>query len=190
VVCGVGHETDFSIADFVADVRAPTPTAAAELVAQPRDLWLGALDTLAECLQQRMLARLDRLGQRLDFIGSRIGRPSARLARQQLRLASLAQRLQLSSQYLLKQRKQQVQAIQDQLPPLAVRAYKRHDENLQQLALRLDLLNPALVLQRGYAWLSSGDGQTISSVQQIHSGQAVRATLADGVVDLTVSAQN
>jgi exodeoxyribonuclease VII large subunit len=60
-------------------------------------------------------------------------------------------------------------------------------ERLQRAALRLDLLDPKLVLQRGFAWLSDAQGQAISSVGQTHEGQAVLATLADGVVDLRVA---
>jgi exodeoxyribonuclease VII large subunit len=66
LVSGVGHETDFTIADFCADLRAPTPTAAAELVSAPRATWLGALDLMDERLQRRARAALDALGQRLD----------------------------------------------------------------------------------------------------------------------------
>jgi exodeoxyribonuclease VII large subunit len=76
LVSGVGHETDFTIADFCADLRAPTPTAAAELVAQPRDAWLAALDQLESRVQGGMDRWLDRQGQRLDLAAQRLGRPS------------------------------------------------------------------------------------------------------------------
>jgi exodeoxyribonuclease VII large subunit len=84
----VGHETDFTIADFCADLRAPTPTAAAELVAQPREVWLGALDLLADRLESAVQRQLDLRHQRLDQAAQRLGRPSGLAAREQLRLAA------------------------------------------------------------------------------------------------------
>ena len=188
IVSGVGHETDFTIADFVADLRAPTPTAAAELVAQPRDVWLGALEGASKRLQDALFRQLDQQSQRLDLAASRLGRPSALMGRQRLRLASHAQRLQMSSMYLLKQNQQTLQRLESTLPEAFQRELSRQDERLQRADLRLGLLDPTLVLQRGYAWLSSAEGVPITSVRQTRAGQAVRATLADGTVDLTVSA--
>jgi exodeoxyribonuclease VII large subunit len=188
VVCGVGHETDFTMADFVADLRAPTPTAAAELVAQPRDAWLGALDLAARRLQDAAFRRLDQQSQRLDLTASRLGRPSALVGRQHLRLASVAQHLQTSSVNYLKQQRQAVQSLQNTLPSTLQRGLQRQDERVQRAALRLGLLDPSLVLQRGYAWLATQNGDTITSVQQTSPGQPLRATLADGTVDLRVTA--
>jgi len=187
IVCGVGHETDFTIADFVADLRAPTPTAAAELVAQPREVWLGAIDGAARRLQDAVFRRLDQQSQRLDLTASRLGRPSALVGRQRLRLASSAQRLQLSSHHFLKQRQQGLQGLQTTLPVAMQRGLSRREDRLQRASLRLGLLDPTLVLQRGYAWLTSQDGETITSVRQTRAGQLVRATLADGELDLTVT---
>ncbi len=187
VVCGVGHETDFTIADFVADLRAPTPTAAAELVAQPREVWLGALDGVARRLQDAVLRHIDRQSQRLDVTVSRLGRPSALVGRQRLRLASGAQRLQFSSLHFLKQRQQELQRLQTTLPDVLQRDLRRREDRLQRAALRLGLLDPTLVLQRGYAWLTGQNGESITSVRQTRPGQLVRATLADGAVDLIVS---
>lgn len=187
IVCGVGHETDFTIADFVADLRAPTPTAAAELVAQPREAWLGALDGAARRLREAVLRQIDRQSQRLDLTLSRLGRPSALVGRQRLHLASSAQRLQFAATHFLKQKQQDLQGLQTALPIALQRDLQRRDDRLQRASLRLSLLDPTLVLQRGYAWLTTSDGETITSVRQTRPGQAVRATLADGAVDLTVS---
>ena len=187
VVSGVGHETDFSIADFVADLRAPTPTAAAELVAQPREVWQGALAILERRLQTAAFRWLDGQAQRLDMTAGRLGRPSALVASHRLRLASAAQRLQVFSMHFLGRKQQALEALQARLPDAVHRRLDRQQERLARAALRLGLLDPTLVLRRGYAWLTDTQGQTVNSVRQITVGQAVRATLADGEVDLNVS---
>ncbi len=186
IICGVGHETDFTIADFVADLRAPTPTAAAELVAQPREAWLGALDQAQRRLSDAVLRQLDRQGQRLDRAVARLGRPSERLASQHLRLAASAQGLQSAARHFLQQKEQQLQRLNAQLPTALQRAWQQQAQRLDRAALRLNLLDPHLVLARGYAMLSDEEGNTLASCQQTAPGQAVKATLVDGTVDLRV----
>ncbi|WP_242473139.1 exodeoxyribonuclease VII large subunit [Rhodoferax fermentans] len=189
VICGVGHETDFSIADFVADLRAPTPTAAAELVAQPREAWLGALDAVQRRLQDALERHLDRQHQRLDNALARLGRPSAKLAGQKLRLSACAQRLQSGTRHTLQLRSQYLQRLAAQ-PPLALnRGLQTQSQRLERAELRLGLLDPHLVLERGYAWLSDAQGQAVTRVSQTHAGQALSATLMDGTVELTVTDQ-
>jgi len=187
IVCGVGHETDFTIADFVADLRAPTPTAAAELVAQPRDSWLSSIDALARRLQDAAFRQVDQHSQRVDLTIARMGRPSVLVGRQRMRLASTAQRLQFASLQFLKEKNQQLQAIQSSMPESLARGVQQKQVRLDRAGLRLGLLDPTLVLLRGYAWLSNPEGQTITSVKQTQIGQSLRATLADGQVDLIVS---
>jgi len=187
VISGVGHETDFTIADFCADLRAPTPTAAAELVAAPRDLWLGALDLLEERLRDAISARLDALSQRLDVAAGRLGRPSALVTRQQLRLAHHAQRLHYAVLSRTQRLAQTQQALQAELPLKFTRALVQRKERLERAALRLQLLDPALVLQRGYAWLTNEQGQAVTSVRGLAPGDAVRARLSDGTIDMTVN---
>jgi exodeoxyribonuclease VII large subunit len=186
VISGVGHETDFTIADFCADLRAPTPTAAAELVSAPRELWLGALALLEERLDEALSARLDALSQRLDLAASRLGRPSALAARQQVRLAHHAQRLHYAMLSRVQRLAQTRQSLELGVSVGFRSALTRHDERLDRAALRLQLLDPALVLQRGYAWLTTPDGLAVTSVQQLVPGYEVRARLADGSADLAV----
>ncbi|WP_422842673.1 exodeoxyribonuclease VII large subunit [Acidovorax sp. M2(2025)] len=186
LVCGVGHETDFSIADFCADLRAPTPTAAAELVAQPRDVWLGALGLLSDRLGDAVQRQLDLRHQRLDQAAARLGRPSGLVGRQQVQLARLAQQMQHGVLLKLQRLAQSQKALEADLGQSIGQALSRQRERLERAALRLDLLDPRLVLQRGYALLTDTQGGAVSSVRQTRPGDALRAQLADGVVDVTV----
>ena len=189
LICGVGHETDFTIADFCADLRAPTPTAAAELVAQPRAVWLGALDLMAERLADGVQRQLDTRHQRLDQAGARLGRPSGLVARQQMQLARLAQHMRHGVLLKLQRLAHTQQALGADLPVKLQRRLAQHADRLDRASLRLELLNPRVVLQRGYALLTDADGHAVTSVQQARPGDALRATLADGAVDVTVAAQ-
>ena len=186
LVSGVGHETDFPIADFCADLRAPTPTAAAELVAQPREVWLGALDLLADRLESAVQRQIDLRHQRLDQAAQRLGRPSGLAAREQLRLARCAQRLRHGMLLNLERLALKNQALEADLPIKVTRQLTQQSDRLERARLRLELLNPHLVLQRGYALLTDSHGHAVTSVGQARLGDALRATLADGVLDVTV----
>jgi exodeoxyribonuclease VII large subunit len=187
VVCGVGHETDFTIADFVADLRAPTPTAAAELVAEPRSTWLGALDLLQERLGDALQQQLDAHSQRLDLAAGRLGRPSGLVARQRLVLTAQSQRLRYALTHVLAAHRRDLQQRAGAWPQTMQRSLQQRQQRLERAGLRLQLLDPSLVLQRGYAWLTDEDGHTVTRVGQTRAGQALQATLADGKVDLTVT---
>ena len=186
IISGVGHETDFTIADFCADLRAPTPTAAAELVTQPRSVWLGALDLLTDRLQDGVQRHLDQRGQRLDQLAARLGRPSGLAVREQQRLAQLAERMRHATLLKLQQLTHNQKALEADFPYKLQRSLVDRHQRLERAALRLQLLDPRLVLQRGYALLSDAEGRTITSVHQAPPGTALRATLADGSLDLTV----
>lgn len=188
IVCGVGHETDFTIADFCADVRAPTPTAAAELCAQPQSVWLDTLGLIFSRIQNGVDRQLQSCSQRLDLAASRFSRPSHFVIRQQARLASHAQQLQHARLTALQRMTSQLQAVESRFPKAIAGAVQKQTLRLGHAQLRLELLNPRLVLQRGYAWLTDDQGRAITSVKQTRTGQPVRATLVDGEVDLTVCA--
>ncbi|WP_227494272.1 exodeoxyribonuclease VII large subunit [Ramlibacter pallidus] len=187
LVSGVGHETDFTIADFCADLRAPTPTAAAELAAQPLETWVSALGLLHERLQDATWRRLDRASQRLDQAAAHLGRPSTRTAQQHLRIERQAQRLRFALGARGQRAHDQLARAEERLRAGLAERMARSERRVERLEMRLQLLDPRLVLQRGYALLTdAASGHAITSVAQAQPGQAVRAALADGEVDLRV----
>ena len=188
IVSGVGHETDFTIADFCADVRAPTPTAAAELCAQPQALWIDVLALMLSRLQNGVDRQLQASNQRLDLATSRFSRPSHFVTRQMSRLAARAQDLQYAQRTTLGRLGDKLQAIERALPRAAAEAMRKQKSRLEQVGLGLEMLNPQVVLKRGYVWLADAGGLPITRASQTRMGQPVRATLVDGEVDMTVSA--
>lgn len=186
VICGVGHETDFTIADFCADLRAPTPTAAAELVAQPRELWCRALDSMEAQLQDAVLRRVDRQGQRLDQLSRQLGRPSGMVARQRLAQNTLGHRLRQAPLLRLQRLESDLASRTEHLAQTARMRLERAANRLERSALRLELLDPALTLQRGYAMLTDTHGVPVTRAARVSSGDALMAILVDGAVDVAV----
>ena len=189
IVCGIGHETDFTMADFVADVRAPTPTAAAEMASQPLQVWRDALTLMRDRLDSALHRHLDRHAQRIDTLAARLGRPSSRMTGHRLILSRFAQQLQFGRTHAVREHRQVLLRLVQRLPQAVSHDLDGRRERLARAQLRLDLLDPRLVLQRGYAWLTQENGQALTSVQNIHLGQSLMATLADGQVPLTVAGQ-
>ena len=188
VISGVGHETDFTIADFCADVRAPTPTAAAELSAQPQDVWLGVLGLMLSRIQEGVDRQLQSSSQRLDLAAARFARPSHFVTLQQARLSAQARELQHAGRAALSRVNTRLQSLEPGFPRAVASAVQKQQWQIKSAQLRLESLNPQLVLKRGYAWLADTKGHAITSVRQTRTGQLVRATLVDGEVDLNVAA--
>lgn len=187
VVVGVGHETDFTLADFVADLRAPTPTAAAELCSPARETRLGELAYLQERLSEAALGAIDQRAQRLDRLGQRLGRPSVRVHDSRQRLMGYEHRLR-SGILLTAQREQgRLKGVQNLLPQALRRALLQQVQRLQRCESALGHLDPQLVLERGYSYLTDAQGLAITRCHQTQPGQAVRAQLADGELGLTVN---
>jgi exodeoxyribonuclease VII large subunit len=186
LVCGVGHETDFTLADFAADLRAPTPTAAAELCAPTRDVRLGELVYLRERIGEEVHDSLDRRFEHLDRLNQKLGRPSGRLHQSRQQIAAFQHRLNSELRLNLQRHRNQVHALQTELPKALRRSMQQHEQRLERHAASLAMLDPHLVLERGYALLSDSKGMTITRTDQTRPGQAVRATLADGSLGLTV----
>lgn len=187
VVAGIGHETDFTIADFVADLRAPTPTAAAELVARPRAEWLAALGLLATRLVQAAQRQTDAGHQRLDGAAQRLGRPSGFVAAAQVQLAQQAQRLRHGALIKMQQLAQGQQALEADLSYVLECCMVAQAERLERAALCLQLLDPQQVLSRGYALLTDAQERVLVRASQVRTGAPVHARLAEGELDLTVA---
>ena len=185
IICGVGHETDFTIADFCADLRAPTPTAAAELCATERSVWLGAVELMQRQLQSAALGALDSQAQRLDIAAQRLGRPSDAASQQRLALQRLE--FALHRQTLLKTQllAQHFQGLERDLTIKTQDTLRRAHERTDRAERSLELLNPQRVLERGFALLQGEDGHVVGSVGAVKPGQRLKATLADGSVAVT-----
>ncbi len=186
IISGVGHETDFTLTDFVADLRAPTPTAAAEMVAMEGAQLLADCQLLQNALSDALTTSLDRMSQRLDWIANRLGRPSSRLKDQTARLMRMHQSLQYGFKSQVQVQKQMLSRHAEHLPRLLQQNLQlQHQRNLN-MGTRLGLLDPHLVLERGYAWLTDETGRALTHASDFQANQSVTASLADGQVNLQV----
>ncbi len=186
LVCGVGHETDITLADLAADLRAPTPTAAAELAAPARDEALARLQACQQGLQRAAQRRLQAQAQRLDMLALRLEQPGRVLARQQEGLHSLKRRLQAALQQRLAREAHIPAERRQRLVRALVSQLQHRHWQLATLQQRLQALDPARVLQRGYAWVEDEDGRPITGVGALQPGQGVRAVWSDGRADATI----
>ena len=208
IVSGVGHETDFTICDFVADVRAPTPTAAAALVVPDRAALAHRVHTILRGLARVGAYALDARAQRLDQTARRLVHPAARLAQQRQRTDEMYRRLTQHWRAHASTRTARVGALQGRLArelraplPAAASIARLRDawerlgrerlaraaERVAVLAQNVAHLNPQAVLERGYAIVARGDGTFVTDARQVDAGDAVALTFARGGADATIT---
>lgn len=187
VVCGVGHETDVTLVDLAADLRAATPTAAAELVAPLRDELLRALQQRASQMGRRVAHRLESAQQQVDNWGLRLQRPGHLVATQGARWVALAERHHAALHQALQLTKQAQRHVGLRFARSGALALERQSLAAERLGARLQAVDPKRVLSRGYAWVASDDGRAIVSAQALRMGQRLRAVWADGEAVATVS---
>jgi exodeoxyribonuclease VII large subunit len=186
LVCGVGHETDITLCDLAADLRAPTPTAAAELAAPSRDQSLAALRTRHAALQRALDRVLQTQAQRLDTLALRLGQPARAVMGQAHKLQALAARMQRVLQHRRERATAEAPRLAERLTRALFVQLQQRRQRLAAVEQQLQAHDPSRVLQRGYAWVEALDGRPIVSVQALRPGQAVRAVWADGRADVEV----
>ena len=211
VVSGVGHEIDFTIADLVADVRAPTPSGAAELVVPDSRDWLRHLQALerraalasartlatTHARQQQLAARLARChpgyqlrqnAQRLDELRHQLSAALGnRLALDALRIDNALHRLQRVSPVMqLRLAAERITAIRQRLVAAIRVGLAADGSRLAVLSGRLQTVSPLSTLERGYALVLDAGGNVVRSAKQLKPGDEISARLADGIVKATV----
>lgn len=182
VISAVGHETDYSISDFVADQRAPTPSAAAELLAPDGDALRQRFRALETQLSRRVQGRLQQLAQRHDHLVHRLRRqhPGYRLEQHRKTLHQCLARVRAAGARLLPQRRTALAGLDSRLGVAGRRLVPERRSRLQDLARTLHAVSPLPTLDRGYAILSGPDGRVIGAVAQASVGQPITAQLHDG----------
>ena len=209
VVSAVGHEIDYSIADLVADLRAATPSQAAELVTRDSQEWLQRIDTAVaqlETLTERALLDHQR---RIEGLAARLRHPSQQLVLLKNKIASsrsqamtlmqgrllatrhplgqLSTRLHAASpQKLLAQRREAIDDLSSGLPHQIGRVIRDNKQRVEHLFTLLETLGPSATLKRGYAIVTNEDGKVVRSTQQAKPGDPVSLTLDDGRLRATV----
>ena len=190
VISAVGHEVDFTIADFVADLRAPTPSAAAELVVREKRAVVDALDELARRLQRAAHRPLSDLGRRVDELSLRLRRgmhADWRHAAHRVALATAALRAS-SPVARVSNGRHRLERLEAQLRNEIRHALDQARHHLGEAAGRLDSLSPLAVLGRGYSLTRTPDGRIVRSARQVGAGDDVRVLLHEGSLECRVSA--
>ena len=167
VISAVGHEPDVTISDFVADLRAATPSNAAELAVPDQDALRQNLDSMASAIYVSLSKQLKNGRKQLDILASR---PC----------------LQSPTQYM-EQRRKSLALLQNRLVAAQTQAINRSRQRYLTYTSKLDAMSPLKVLTRGYAMVQTGQGSVLRSVKQVNPGDPVSVTIGDGTLKTTVT---
>lgn len=192
VISAIGHETDFTIADFVADLRAPTPSAAAELAVPDLEGLTGQLERASGRLRRAFRLKLDHERMRLDRLAARpvFRSPTAMLDLRRQNLDAIGLRMQRATTLRLEQAGRGLAQMEQRLDHAARLRLDRSKARVELLAGKLDALSPLRVLARGYATVSREDGRTVSSMAGLQVGERIRVRFCDGALDARVEAHH
>ena len=201
IICGIGHETDFTIADFIADIRAPTPTGAAHLVCPKNEELIQHIKTLNSHIQRIMQSILENHMQHIDMLSHRLTHPDERIHIQLIRLQHLNERL--ASVWLryfenrfwsLRELNQCINMTKPDITRLGTQLYELDQRlcravihhfdtftsSLQKQQTQLDLLNPESVLERGYSIVYDKDNKVLRKSDQINIDDTIKVSFAKG----------
>ncbi len=207
IVSGIGHEVDVTIADFVADVRAATPTAAAETVTPDQTTWLQSFDWYQQQLQQLINSKIKHSQEKVQWLQQRLQQqhPENQLQRYQQRSHELIKRLirqrqsildfrfsQLATSnaklyaqnpiILLKQKKQTAQFLNSRLQQAALNLFSQKKSQLSNAAKTLNIISPLQTLERGYSITMDNKGVAVLSVKQIKKNDTIETRLHNGLI--------
>ncbi len=166
VISAVGHETDVTIADYVADLRAPTPSAAAELATYELEEVLSALDNTQQFMQRQMRYRIDTMRERARQTGKKLG--------------------YLSPQNKIRERRQYAADLEEQLGRSMKQQLQQRRHRLELLASRMDGLSPLKKLQQGYSFVADSSGRAVTSYRQVHQADVLNIYVTDGRIEAAV----
>lgn len=209
IISAVGHEVDFTIADFVADIRAPTPSAAAELLSPNRDEMAVALSNYTQVLVSRLRQAITRKKEKLAHIQARVKHPGERLRNGYQRLDQLEIRLRncsraallaqhnkldtlrtrldrVAPRYVIDEFRRNLQLLNGQLQRAIKLQLKNVNKRLQQNAGLLDTVSPLATLRRGYSITQTVNGKILRSAEETRTGEKLRIKLSRGQLDARV----
>jgi exodeoxyribonuclease VII large subunit len=186
MISGVGHETDVTLCDFAADLRAATPTAAAELVAPEREALLQALAQTSQRLQRGLARQLDAQGQRLDRLALQVARPAQAVTRAKEALQALAWQHRRAFDVALQRGTHEGERGRQRLRDATAARLAREAARLDALGARLHALDPTRVLARGYAFVLDAQRRAVVSARATSAGQALKLQWHDGAVPVRV----